>query len=709
MLKFREWFVINENKEEKALASELAGDASVITALSTVIPQKDKNADKLLLLAAYYYSKVKDIEQVKTDMTAYIGYLNRDKMKLINVELASKKPNPPWDDYLSWTEVIHTHQADDADKEKSKFKPSDIDFQNEKPILISQDGKIRVYEANNPQQCIILGKGQSFCISQPGNINWQGYRDRDTSTYYFVYDDTRPADDRLSIVVVDVRPNGIVLTDKPNKTGATLDPYTGQLTNDSSSYMRYLREKGIDTSKIVNIPKSAEEQKEHEELGKTKTDFDWFKSLSPDYKSKYIGRGHKLTDEQFDYLWQNKFTSLLTKYVKTGLLLNDYQIDKIASNRDLKDNYLHNRLIADQNSGNLTKKEYALFSVKQKESYYNNINENKKLDKAIKFGDLDFYKYLVNEKGLKIGDDAVITAAKSGNLEIVEYLVEKGAKIDKNALEKAVIIGNLAIVKYLVNKVEKIDDNLVSDAVKYNYIPIVKFLVDEKNVKISNNTIINAAQNGNLDLVKYLVNKVENVDDYIVNYVTNLGDLDFLKHLINEKNAIISSDILIRAILSDNLAVVKYLVDEKNLEVSNSHVNSAARNCNLDIVKYLAKKCKENIEINGFTLRRVTQEGNLDMVKYLVDEKGAKVNDITLQLAIVSGNLALVKYLVDEKNLEISNDIVELAAKSDNSYIIKYLVDEKGAKISSHAIDIAVEYKNSSVIDYFVEKGVLII
>ena len=442
MLNFKEWFVINETKEEKILASELAG--TVLTDLSTVIPQNNKNADKLLLLAAYYYSLTKDKDQIKTDMTDYIGYLNRDKMKLINVELGSKKPNAPWDDYLYWTQVIHTHQADDADKEKSKFKPSEIDFQNEKPILTSSDGKIKVYEANNTEQCIILGKGQKFCISQPGNKMWQTYRDRDTSTFYFVYDDTRPADDRLSVVVVDARPNTIVLTDKVNNTGTTLDPYTGQLTQDSKPYMRYLREKGIDVSKIVNIPKSPEEQ-QTEKLKRGNSDLNWFVSLSPDYKSKYIGRKHNLTDEQFDYLWENKFTSLLTQYVKTGLLLNDYQIDKIAKDRDLRDNYLHNRIIADQQYGNLSDKEYYLFSPKQKENYYGNMN---RLSKAIKYADLDLIKYLV-EKGTKISNDSLETAAEWGKLDIVKYLVEKGAKINDNAVHKAYLTQNIDILDYL--------------------------------------------------------------------------------------------------------------------------------------------------------------------------------------------------------------------------------------------------------------------
>ena len=61
IMNFKEWFIINEGKEEKALALELAGDASVLSSLSEVIPQNKKDTDPLLLLAAYYYSKNKNV------------------------------------------------------------------------------------------------------------------------------------------------------------------------------------------------------------------------------------------------------------------------------------------------------------------------------------------------------------------------------------------------------------------------------------------------------------------------------------------------------------------------------------------------------------------------------------------------------------------------------------------------------------------------
>jgi ankyrin repeat protein len=670
MLNFKEWLLINETKQEKDLASELAGDA--LTDLSTVIPQKDKNADKLLLLAAYYYSQNRNKAQVKTDMTAYIGYLNRDKMKMITVDLNSKKPPSPWDNYLHWTEVIHGHQADDADKERSKFNPSQDDFQNERPILISPDGKIKVYESNNTEKCIILGKGQRFCISKPGNKMWQSYRDRDTSSFYFVYDDTR--NDRLSIVVVDARPNRIVLTDKLNKTGTTLDPYTRQLTNDSQPYMRYLREKGIDVSKIVNIPKSAEEEKEQEELGDERSDLDWFKSLSFEYKSKYIGRGHLLTNEQFDYLWDNKFTSLLTQYAKTGLLLDDYQIDKIATNRDLKDNYIYNRIINDREDDNLTKKEYSLMNLNQKESFYEKYKENNhdKLDKAISFGDLDYVKHLADEKGVEISYDVIGSAIESGNLNFVKYLVdEKGFEIhDIDAVASAAISGDLSIVKYFV---------------------------DDKKVAIGDKALEWAAEGNHVDIVKYLINKGAPIGSNIVYYAAGHGDLDFVKYLVDEKGATIDDAAVGAATRYGYTPIVKYLVDDKGATISDNAIYHAAKNDNSYLVKYFIKK---GGKISENAVNYIIQSGDLDLVKYIVDEKSATLGDDTVDDAVKSGNLDLVKYIVDDKNKPISEDDLLTAARFGHLPIVKYFIHDKGQKADEYVLDRATRYRHQHVVNY---------
>jgi ankyrin repeat protein len=220
------------------------------------------------------------------------------------------------------------------------------------------------------------------------------------------------------------------------------------------------------------------------------------------------------------------------------LELNDYQIDKIATDSDLKKNYLHNRIIADQHSDDLTKKEYYLFSVKQKESYYNNMNENKKLDKAIKFGDLDFYKYLVEEKGAKIGDDAVEKAAETGNLELVTYLVEKGAKIGDDAVEKAAGIRKLDVVKYLVEKGAKIGDDAVEYAAKTGNLELVEYLV-KNGAKIGDDAVSGAVRNRKSNVVKYLVRIGAKITDHdaMIDYLKSVEENELIiKQLGLEKD-----------------------------------------------------------------------------------------------------------------------------------------------------------------------------
>jgi hypothetical protein len=53
---------------------------------------------------------------------------------------------------------------------------------------------------------------------------------------------------------------------------------------------------------MINKPKTDQENQEDELLGRPNRSLEWFVKLPIELKSKYIGRGHQLTNEQFDYL-----------------------------------------------------------------------------------------------------------------------------------------------------------------------------------------------------------------------------------------------------------------------------------------------------------------------------------------------------------------------------------------------------------------------
>ena len=135
---------------------------------------------------------------------------------------------------------------------------------------------------------------------------YKSYRDSKVSSFYFIVDRNRfkenkdgspNLDDPLHIVVFDRTKNGIELTDADNDTGTI-----SEFGTDVDKYVNYLKSKGVPVDKLVNRPKTDEEEREEELLGNRNKDLKWFMDLPVNYKSAYIGRGHLLTDDQFDYL-----------------------------------------------------------------------------------------------------------------------------------------------------------------------------------------------------------------------------------------------------------------------------------------------------------------------------------------------------------------------------------------------------------------------
>ena len=172
---------------------------------------------------------------------------------------------------------------------------------------------IDIFDAADVGKCIkysqggLTGKAYSFCIGAFGNTLYQSYRDSKTSTFYFIVDKNKiktlengqlDMSDPLHMVVFDRTNYGVELTDQNNDTG-TIAEYG----KNPEGYIKYLKSKGVPVDELlINRPKTKDEEYEDELLGQPNSDLQWFIDLPFEYKSKYIGRGHVLTDEQFDYL-----------------------------------------------------------------------------------------------------------------------------------------------------------------------------------------------------------------------------------------------------------------------------------------------------------------------------------------------------------------------------------------------------------------------
>lgn len=271
---------------------------------------------KLQPVAAYFYKQNIDIKQLSDVLNHLSEILYRNPIEIQYTKNGIKFGNEIFNNWLRFSEKVHSiYSLIKINNNKIDVEQNDI-----------ENGKIMVFKAHNANDCIKYGHGTNWCISQPYNTLYQSYRDRQGSTFYFIFDGFQPEKSPLRKVVVDINKNGIDLTDLDNTTG-TIYRY-----NTPNLYFEYLKNHGVNIDVFKNDPLSESEKKESQVLGKRNTDIQWFMSIPYDYKSKYIGRGHELSNDQFKYLLHHKAWDLLKQYVSTGIELNGFQSSELKTN-----------------------------------------------------------------------------------------------------------------------------------------------------------------------------------------------------------------------------------------------------------------------------------------------------------------------------------------------------------------------------------------
>jgi hypothetical protein len=269
------------------------------------------NQKNLPIMAYLYASGYKDIRNITSVVNDYNNLEKLGKVKTIQLTRDGLVlGDNTYNDFIKFSEFIHgkTNELNRSSEIKSSVA---ADFKAEKKPIWSGNG-IDIYDGVDVGRCIkytqggLTGKRYSFCIGQPGNSMYQSYRDNQTSTFYFIVDKNKmktnedgsvDLSDPLHIVVFDHTQRGPLLTDADNHTGNI-----SEYGNDANGYVEYLKSMGVPVELLENKPKTPEEEREQQLLGRQNTDLEWFIKLPYDYKSKYIGRGHVLTDDQFDYL-----------------------------------------------------------------------------------------------------------------------------------------------------------------------------------------------------------------------------------------------------------------------------------------------------------------------------------------------------------------------------------------------------------------------
>ncbi|WCR58321.1 ankyrin repeat domain-containing protein [Wolbachia endosymbiont of Ctenocephalides felis wCfeJ] len=252
---------------------------------------------------------------------------------------------------------------------------------------------------------------------------------------------------------------------------------------------------------------------------------------------------------------------------------------------------------------------------------------------------------VINIHKNEINWTALHYAIEAGNPEVVKFLTEKGANIDAKD-NHGKTPSNIAKEKGLTE--------------------IVDILASTERKSPTYTSLHDAAREGDLGAIKYLVSKGANIND-------------------KDRSGWVP---LHRASQEGELEAVQYLVDKgANLNIADIHnrmtpLHLAAYNGRLEVVQYLVDKGADlnaaTISI-GHTLFFTASKSRAATITYF--------SRTPLHLAAAKGRLEIVQYLIEDKKVDLNvadwlnRTILHLASQYGKLEVVQYLVD-KGADLN---------------------------
>ena len=196
-----------------------------------------------------------------------------------------------------------------------------------KEMLAYSDDMVDCYRANTPTEAMMLGSGYPFCISRRDGSNFfYSYRMNPTTTtvYFCWFKDENGNKSHDDMVVVHVGDDG--------KYMVTLAK-NGSFPRDSkaTTIEKYPRLKGaIESGKLTVIPMSNMEKEVRQVYNpRSVIMMDDIEGRTPEYIELMLSQGVQLTDNVFDYLFNeidkgnlrtgNNGNSLIKKYIESGI------------------------------------------------------------------------------------------------------------------------------------------------------------------------------------------------------------------------------------------------------------------------------------------------------------------------------------------------------------------------------------------------------
>ncbi len=316
-----------------------------------------------------------------------------------------------------------------------------------------------------------------------------------------------------------------------------------------------------------------------------------------------------------------------------------------------------------------------------------NEEKNEALITASKNGQIEIVQYLVeNGANINAQDSAYYTALMKASgdrqLEVIKYLIEKGASVTIDgeagwtALDSALVIGgeNLEVVKILVENGADLNTGILNFVSRTGYLEAVKVLVENgadinrASNEFGDTPLIEASREGKLEVVKYLVKAgadISAVDEFMqttLDHASAQKHTEIVEYLENINT--LTAELFKAVIKGDLESVQQYIKNGASVNTSENNGDTvliyASQIGNSEIAKLLLEN-GANVDARsefGTALEYASRDGHLEIVKLLV-EQGAESNTPASErflheqsLATQEGHTEIVEYLSSIKTTE---------------------------------------------------------
>ncbi|CAL6399135.1 unnamed protein product [Bathycoccus prasinos] len=210
--------------------------------------------------------------------------------------------------------------------------------------------------------------------------------------------------------------------------------------------------------------------------------------------------------------------------------------------------------------------------------------------------------------------------AKTNKLELLKWARrEKKCDWDHGTIDAAAEQGNLEMVKYCVVKKCPFDARTCACAAAYGHLKVLKYLHEKVKAPWDSETAACAAEHGYLHILEYLVKrKFDNYNEDACASAAIGGHLEVLKYLHEEVKAPWDSQTANWAAHNGHLHILEYLVERKFDQFDVLACRNAAMYGHLDCLKYLRETAKVPWNSGAFAFENCEND-HPECVRYLLD------------------------------------------------------------------------------------------